>query len=98
MEAHLFIAFLTYCLHVTLGQRTQITRPRADCAPRSGEVCRRQMVDVHIPTTDQRELWLTRYTQPEPDLRLLVDRLKLTLPAQPPPKITTAQAAAANSL
>jgi hypothetical protein len=56
------------------------------------------MVDVRIPTTDQRELCLTRYTQPEPDLKLLLDRLKLTLPAQPPPKITSAQAAAANSL
>jgi len=57
-----------------------------------------QMVDVHIPTTDQRELCLTRHTQPEPDLKPPLDRLKLTLPAQPPPKITTAQAAAANSL
>jgi len=57
-----------------------------------------QMVDVHIPTTDQRELCLTRYTQPEPDLKLLLDRLKLTLPAQPPPKISAAQATAANSL
>ena len=53
------------------------------------------MVDVHIPTTDQRELCLTRYTQPEPDLELLLDRLKLTLTAQRPPEITTAQATAA---
>jgi hypothetical protein len=48
-----------------------------------------QMLDVHIPTTDGRELILTRYTQPEPELTLLLDKLALDLPAQPPPKITT---------
>jgi hypothetical protein len=53
---------------------------------------------VRIPTTDGRELALTRYTQPEADLRLLLDRLKLTLPPQPPPKITAAQVAAATSV
>jgi hypothetical protein len=52
------------------------------------------MIDVHIPTTDGRELQLTRYTQPEPELMLLLERLRLELPDQPPPKITTAQAAA----
>jgi hypothetical protein len=50
-----------------------------------------QMVDVRIPTTDGRELLLTRYTQPEPELELLLERLRLTLPAQPPPKISVAQ-------
>ena len=48
------------------------------------------MIDVHVPTTDGRELVLTRYTQPEPELQLLINRLKLQLPPQPPPKITTA--------
>jgi hypothetical protein len=47
-----------------------------------------QMVDVHVPTTDGRELLLTRHTQPEPELNLLLHKLKLELPAQPPPKIT----------
>ena len=47
-----------------------------------------QMLDVHLPTTDGREVVLTRYTQPEKELQLLLDQLKLTLPAQPPPKIT----------
>ena len=47
-----------------------------------------QMIDVHLPTTDGREIILTRTTQPEPELRLLLDKLKLQLPAQPPPKIT----------
>ena len=50
-----------------------------------------QMLDVHIPTTDGRELILTRYTEPERELKLLLERLNLELPAQPPPKITAAQ-------
>ena len=56
------------------------------------------MIDVFVPTTDGREINLTRYTQPEPELKLLLEKLKLTLPAQPPPKITAAQAAAATPL
>ena len=52
-----------------------------------------QMTDVHVPTTDGRELLLTRYTEPDAELRLLLDKLKLALPAQSPPKITTAQIA-----
>ena len=51
-----------------------------------------QMIDVHLPTTDGRELVLTRYTEPEPELSLLLNKLKLELPAQPPPKITAAPA------
>ncbi len=43
---------------------------------------------THVPTTDGRELHLMRYTEPEPELKLLFDKLELTLPAQPPPKIT----------
>jgi len=98
IEAHLFIAFLAYCLHVTLGQRLKLLAPGLTTRRALEKFAAVQMVDVHIPTTDQRELCLTRYTQPEPDLKLLLDRLKLTLPAQPPPKITAAQATAANSL
>ena len=51
-----------------------------------------QMIDVHLPTTDGRELVLTRYTEAEPELSLLMKKLKLELPAQPPPKITPAPA------
>ena len=46
------------------------------------------MIGVAIPTTDGRELLLTRYTDPESELRLLLDKLRLEFPAQPPPKIT----------
>lgn len=51
------------------------------------------MVDVHLPTTDGRTLILSRYTEPQPDQRLLLDRLHLQLPAQPPPRITVAHQA-----
>ena len=40
------------------------------------------MIDLHVPTTDGRELLLTRYTEPEPELALLLDKLKLR-PARP---------------
>jgi hypothetical protein len=53
-----------------------------------------QMIDVHLPTTDGRELLLNRYTQPEPELQLLIQQPKLQLPPQPPPKITTTAAVA----
>ena len=48
-----------------------------------------QMIDVHLPTSDGRRLLLTRYTQPEPELQLLIRQLKLQLPPQPPPKIAS---------
>jgi hypothetical protein len=57
-----------------------------------------QMLDVHIPTSDGRELVLTRYTEPGREIKLLLERLKLELPAQPPPKITTAQTDAVTSV
>jgi hypothetical protein len=49
-----------------------------------------QLLDVHFPTTDSRILILSNYTEPNPDQRLLLERLGLTLPPQPPPRITTA--------
>jgi transposase len=93
IEAHIFIAFLAYCLHVTLGHRLKNLAP--GLTPRSvlEKFCAVQMIDVHVPTTDARELTLTRYTQPEPELKLLLERLKFVLPPQPPPKITAAQVA-----
>ena len=88
IEAHIFISFLAYCLHVTLRQRLRDLAP--GLTPRAvlekfGTV---QMLDVHLPTTDERTVVLSRYTQPETDVQLLLQRLKLELPAQPPPKIT----------
>jgi hypothetical protein len=88
VEAHVFIAFLTYCLHVTLARRLHALAP--GLTPRSvlEKFAAMQMIDLHLPTTDGRELLLTRYTEPEPDLSLLLKKLKLELPTQPPPQIT----------
>jgi len=96
IEAHIFIAFLAYCLHVTIGLRLKGLAP--GLTPRSlfEKFAAVQMIDVHIPTSDGRELQLTRYTQPEPELTLLLRRLRLGLPKQPPPKITAAEAASAH--
>ncbi len=89
VEAHIFIAFLAYCLHVTLGRRLHALAP--GLTPRNvlAKFAAIQMIDVHVPTTDGRELVLTRRTEPEPELILLLDKLRLELPAQPPPKITS---------
>ena len=92
IEAHIFIAFLAYCLHITLKRRLHALAP--GLTPRSvlEKFAAVQMIDVHVPTTDGRELMFTRYTLPEPELSLLLAKLKLDLPAQPPPKISAAAA------
>ena len=95
IEAHLFNAFLAYCLHVTLGQQLKALAPGLTPRAVLEKFAAVQMIDVYVPTTDGRELSLTRYTQPEPELKLLLDKLKLSLPAQAPPKISAAHAAAA---
>jgi hypothetical protein len=90
IEAHIFVSFLAYCLHVTLGQWLRTLAPGLTTRSVLEKFAAVQMVDVHIPTSDGRTLILSRYTQPEPDLQLLLARLKLPLPAQPPPRITAA--------
>jgi hypothetical protein len=98
IEAHVFVAFLAYCLYVTLGRQLKALAPGLTARSALEKFAAVQMVDVRIPTTDGRELQLTRYTQPEPELELLLERLRLTLPAQPPPKISAAQTASATLL
>jgi transposase len=87
IEAHIFVAFLSYCLHVTLQQRLKGLAP--GLSPRSvlEKFASLQMLDVHLPTTDGRRLILSRYTQPDTDCRMLLAQLKLSLPEQAPPKI-----------
>jgi hypothetical protein len=88
IEAHIFVAFLAYALQVTLTRRLHALAPGLTARSALEKFAAVQMIDVHLPTTDGREIVLTRYTQPEPELQLLIHRLSLTLPAQPPPKIT----------
>lgn len=90
IEAHIFIAFISYCLHITLRRRLRDLAPgltpRAVLEKFSGM----QMIDVYLPTSDGRTIILSRYTQPETELQLLLNQLKLQLPDQPPPRITAA--------
>ena len=90
IEAHIFVAFLAYCLQITLTRRLHGLAPGLTARSALQKFAAVQMIDVHLPTTDGREIILTRYTEPEPELRLLIDRMKLELPAQPPPKIAAA--------
>jgi len=89
IEAHIFVAFLAYCLQVTLKARLRPLAP--GLTPRSAleKFAAIQMVDVHLPTTDRRTLVLSRYTEPEPEQQLLLDRLRLRLPEQSPPRISS---------
>jgi hypothetical protein len=89
IEAHIFIAFLAYCLYITLHRRLHALAPGLTARRVLEKFAAVQMIDVHVPTTDGRELVLTRYTQPEPELQLLIQQLKLRLPPQPPPRIAT---------
>ena len=91
VEAHIFIAFLAYCLQITLQRRLHALATGLTARSALEKFAAVQMIDVHLPTTDGRELLLTRYTQPEPELRLLTQQLKLQLPPQPPPRIATAR-------
>jgi Transposase DDE domain len=90
IEAHIFVAFLAYCLQVTLKQRLRSLAP--GLTPRSvlEKMAAIQMVDVQLPTTDGRTVILSRYTEPEMDQAILLQRLKISLPAQPPPRVIAA--------
>jgi transposase len=87
-DAHILIAFLAYCLQVTLKNRLMIHAPGLTPSAVMDTLATIQMIDVHIPTVDGRWLILPRYTQPEAEVRLVLDKLKLILPTQPPPRIT----------
>src|SRR6266545_1333965 len=94
IEAHLLVCFLAYCLSVTLRRRLQAhapgLTPRAVLETLSGIL----MIDVHVPLADGRELVMPRYTQPEAEHRLVLEKLGWELPPQPPPRIRRAQLSA----
>jgi hypothetical protein len=89
VEAHIFVCFLAYCLQVTLRQRSSALAagltPRAVLETLAGV----QMLDLELPTSDGRWLVMSRYTQPDKAVELLLARLKLQLPEQPPPRLST---------
>jgi transposase len=88
IEAHIFVAFIAYCLHVTLRAHLKPLAPGLTSRAVLDKLAAIQMLDVHFPTTDGRTLILRRYTQPTQDQQLILERLKLTLPPQPPPRIS----------
>lgn len=89
VDAHILIAFLAYCLQVTLKNRLITHAPGLTPSAVLDKLATIQMIDVWIPTLDGRWLILPRFTQPEKDTLLLLQQLKLQLPNQPPPRITS---------
>ena len=87
VEAHILVAFLGYCLTATL--RMKLTHAAPGLTPRAAlqSLSAIQMVEVHVPTTDGRVLVMPRYTEPEVQQKLILEKLKLELPPQPPPRI-----------
>jgi hypothetical protein len=94
IEAHIFVAFLAYCLHVTLRARLRPLAPGLTPKAVLDKFAAVQMLDVHFPTTDGRTLILSRYTELTADQKILVQQLKLDMPPQPPPRITAPNKAA----
>lgn len=91
IEAHIFICFLAYCLHTTLRNLARGSASGLTSRAILEKISAIEMIDIHLPTTDDREIVLSRYTQPEKDLALLLAKLGLNLPAQPPPKISSSR-------
>jgi transposase len=87
IEAHIFVAFLAYCLQVTLRARLKPLAPGLTPRAVLDKLAAVQMLDVHFPTTDGRTLVLTRYTELNADQKMLVKQLNLVLPPQPPPRL-----------
>jgi transposase len=88
VDAHILVAFLAYCLQVTLKNRLQIHAPGLTPTAVLEKLGTVQMIDVWLPTRDGRWLILPRYTQPAQDVKVLLDQIRLALPSQPPPRIT----------
>ena len=95
VEAHIFVAFVAYCLHVTLRARLKPLAPGLTPRAVLDKLAAIQMLDVHFPTTDGRTLILSRYTELNAEQKLLVNQLKLDLPSQPLPRITALAATTA---
>ena len=87
VEAHILVAFLGYCLTMTLRMKLSTAAPGLTPRAALQSLSAIQMLEVHIPTTDGRTLVMPRYTEPEAQQQLILEKLKLSLPPQPPPRI-----------
>jgi transposase len=93
VEAHIMVAFLAYCLTVTLRRRLQVHAPGLTPRAVLEKLAAIQTLDVWLPTTDGRYLVMPRYTEPEAEIALLLHQLKIVLPKQPLPRLVAAPAA-----
>jgi len=91
IEAHILVCFLAYCLNVTLRKRLEAHAPGLTSRTVLETLSGILMLDVHLPLADGRQLVLPRYTQPEPEHRLVLEKLGWELPPQPPPRIRSTQ-------
>jgi len=96
-DAHVLIAFLAYCLQVTLKNRLMIHAPGLTPTAVFEKLATIQMVEVWIPMVDGRWLVMPRHTQPEPDVQMMLEHIHLSLPFQPPPRIKASQVAPLDS-
>jgi transposase len=96
--AHIFVCFMAYCLQVTLKKR--LKKHASGLTPHAvlEKLATILMLEVHLPIEDGRKLILPRYTQPEKEHLLVLEKLNLTLPKQPLPRIRAAQGASATPL
>jgi transposase len=98
IEAHIFVAFMAYALHVTLRHRLRRLAPGLTPKAAIEKFSTVQMIDVHLPTTDGRRVVMSRYTKPVPDLQILLKQLHLSLPGQPPPRMAVQNGVVARSV
>ena len=90
VEAHIMVAFLAYCLTVTLKHRLKAYAPGLTPRAVLEKLASIQMLDVSFPTTDGRRLVMPRHTEPDNELAVLLHHINLVLPPQPRPRITVA--------
>jgi transposase len=94
VEAHIFVAFIAYCIQVTLKHRLRLKAPGLTARQALDKFSTRRDARCAFPNHRRpRTLIFTRYTEPEPDQHLLLAQLDWILPQQPPPRITAKIAA-----
>jgi hypothetical protein len=87
VEAHILVAFMGYCLLATLRKYLEPLAPGLSPKAVLEQLASIQMLEVCLPTSDDRWLIMPRYTEPEAEQKMLLEKLNLTLPPQPPPRI-----------
>jgi transposase len=94
-DAHVLIAFLAYCLQVTLKNQLMIHAPGLTPAAVFEKLATILLVEVWIPMLDGRWLVMPRHTQPDKDVQAVLDHLQINMPSQPPPRIKASQSVSA---